>query len=54
MEVEVSKMKIFGSWVESEVAGFFVFSLIRMMGYIRLGEVRVKECPAGIRDTCSG
>ena len=30
---------------ESEVAGFFVFSHKRMMGYFRLGYVRVKECP---------
>ena len=26
---------------------FFVLSLIRMMGYFRLGSVRVNECPAG-------
>ena len=25
--------------------GFFVFSHIRMMGYVRLGKVRVNECP---------
>ena len=29
-----------GSREESEVAGFFVFSQIRMMGYFRLGLVR--------------
>ena len=30
--------KIFGSWEESEVAGFFVFAHIRMKGYFRLGK----------------
>ncbi len=29
----------------SEVSGFFVFTNIRMMGYIRL--VKDKDCPAG-------
>ncbi len=34
---------------ESEVAGFFVFSYIRMIGYFRSGSVRVNECSAGAR-----
>ena len=29
--------EIIGSWVESELAGFFVFSHVRMMGYFSLG-----------------
>ncbi len=29
----------------SQVSGFFVFSHSRMMGYFRLGQVRVNECP---------
>ena len=33
---------------ESEVAGFLVFSHIRMIGYFRLGKARVNECPAGL------
>ncbi len=37
-----------GSREESEVAGFFVFSLVLIMGYLRLGYVRVNECPAGL------
>ncbi len=36
-----------GSREDFEVAGFFVFSPIRMMGYFRLGNLRVKECLAG-------
>ena len=32
------------SWVESEVVSFFLFSHIRIMGYLRLGYERVKEC----------
>ncbi len=36
-----------GSREESKVADFFVFSHIRMMGYFRLGYVRVNECPVG-------
>ena len=39
-----------GSWIESEVAGFFVFAQIWIKGYFRLGWVRVKECPAGARN----
>ncbi len=38
--------RIFRSREESEGAGFFVFSNIRMMGYFRLGYVKVIECPA--------
>ncbi len=37
-----------GSREESEVAGFFVFSHIQMMGYFRVGEIRVNECPTGL------
>ncbi len=33
---------------KSEVVGFFVFSHIQMMGYFRLGKVRVDECSAGL------
>ncbi len=33
---------------ESEIVGFFVFSHIRIMGYFRLGYVRVYECPDGL------
>ncbi len=40
---------IFGSKEENEVAGFFVFSHIRMRGYIRLGLVMLNESPAGAR-----
>ncbi len=32
------KERKFGSREESEVAGFFVFSHIRMIGYFRLGK----------------
>ena len=39
-------VKISGSMEQSEVAGLFVFSNIRIMGYFRLGSSRVKECPA--------
>ena len=35
-----------GSREESEVVGFVVFSHIQMMGYFRLGQVRVNEFPA--------
>ena len=35
--------------VESEVAGFYVFSNIWMTGYYRLGYSRVKECPLGYK-----
>ncbi len=31
------KVSSFESWAESEVAGYFVISYIRMMGYFRLG-----------------
>ena len=34
--------------VESEVAGFFVFSHIWMMGYFRLGWLGLNDCPAGL------
>ncbi len=37
-----------GSRVESEVAGFFEFSHIWMMGYFRLDYSRMKECPSGL------
>ena len=33
---------------ESEVAGFLVFSHIRMMVYFRLGYIRVNECQTGL------
>ena len=36
-----------GSKEESEVAGFFAFSHIRIMGYFRLDYVRVNVCPEG-------
>ncbi len=32
----------------TEVAGFFIFSHIRIIGYFRLGKERVNECPAGL------
>ncbi len=35
--------KLMEIWVESVVAGFFVFSPIRLMGYFRLCRVTVKE-----------
>ncbi len=41
-------IKITGPRVESEVAGFVVFSHIRMMGYFRLGYSRVEVCPTGL------
>ncbi len=31
--------------VESEVADFFVFSHIMIMGYFKLGYSKIKECP---------
>ncbi len=31
-------IKTFGSWVESEVVDFSVFSHIRIMGYFRIGK----------------
>ena len=34
---------VFGSWVESEVVGFFVFSHIRMMSFYFLGYVRLSK-----------
>ncbi len=34
-----------GSWEESEIAGFFAFTLIRMMDYFRLGSLMVNYCP---------
>ena len=40
--------RFFGSREESKVSGFFVFSHIRMMGYVRLVYIRVNECPAGL------
>ncbi len=35
---------------EFEVAGFFVFSHIRMVSYfkVRLGYLRLNDCPAGL------
>ena len=33
---------------KKSVAGFFVFSLIWMMGYSMLGQLRVNDCPAGL------
>ena len=42
----------FELWVESEVAGFFAFSRIEMMGYFRLGETvprRVTASNSGAR-----
>ncbi len=49
--VQISKKqsKDLGSWEESEVAGFFLFSHIRMMSYFRIGlksaphELDIKE-----------
>ena len=38
-------VRYFGSSVESEFAGFVVFSHIHILFYISLGLIRVKECP---------
>ena len=38
---------MFGSWVKSEVASYFIFLHIRIIGYFRLVYVKVKECPSG-------
>ncbi len=48
MSIKILITKDFGVKEESEVAVFFVFSHIRMMGYFRLGNVRGNECPAGL------
>ena len=39
-------------WVKGRIriAGFFVFSHIRMMGYFRLDLLRVNKCPAGLEN----
>ncbi len=42
-----------GSRGESKVFGFFVFSHIRMMGYFRLGLVRVNEYPTGLEPSAA-
>ncbi len=39
---------------ESEVAGFFTFSHIRMMGYFRLGSLRANDCHAGLNNGPAG
>ncbi len=39
----------FGSREESEVAGFFIFSHVRMMGYLRLG--LYNDCLTGLELT---
>ncbi len=39
-----------GSREDSEISRFFVFLHIRMMGYFRLGYVRVDKCPAVARN----
>ncbi len=44
---------LFGSSVESEIAGFFVFLHKRMIGYFRLGWVRVRLEIRDIRKTTS-
>ena len=43
----ICKIDFLGSREESDVSGFFVFSHIWMMGYSRLGSVRVNEYPQG-------
>ncbi len=40
--------RIVGSREEDKVAGFFVFSYIRMRGYFRLDKVKVNECHVGL------
>ena len=45
--IAINKKRKFGAREESEVEGFFVFSHIWIMGYFRLGLVRVNECPVG-------
>ena len=32
------------------VAGFFVFSQQLLIGYVRLGQIRVNDCPAGLEN----
>ena len=44
----LSGTALLNKWEEYEVAGFFVFSHIRMMSYFRLCKVKVNECPAGL------
>ncbi len=43
----------FGSREESDVAGLFIIPHIWMMGYFRLGQVRVNGCPAGLEAPAS-